>query len=569
MFTYQHTNIDELREQVRKAKHVRKKIELSITLCNAIIERNTHGNRVYAELLEAIDFAKNGATLASQHGFADLELECIIAQARCIGNCNNFAEAISTLESAQQLLHTTTPTRLLAQWHYTVANQLYFLGEYSKAIHHYTDAMRYFTEVNNTEYIEYCCSNLGASYREINEYSKAFQYHADAIAMAQPRNSPQLGGYYVHMAADYFMLANEPKGFEYLNLAEDFFIKHQQEQALPRVYINRAAGLSHTGKYYEALQSYFKALDVLNKFDIHDNKPRLLAQVARTYEKLQDYDSSLLYFNESMMLAEQRGDKTLIATIQEYVATLYIKLNKLDEAERLLKAALYFFLHTEGKFSSTAQVYKHLSEIAQQRGKYKTALEYYQKYHEILEIVREHERAQANKEAQHRLEVERAAREREELKIKAAELERSLEMKQGELTSLAIALSQKNELIEKLRIKVKELSESNQTSKQDGCKTMIHEIEVLRQSSEEQWTTLQKQFESIDSGYQNRLLHQYPALTQYEIKVCLLMKLNLSTKDIASILWTSPRTVETQRYSIRKKLNLNKDENLYSFLVKV
>ncbi len=248
------------------------------------------------------------------------------------------------------------------------------------------------------------------------------------------------------------MLANEPKGFEYLNLAEDFFIKHNQEHSLHRVYINRASGLSHTGKFNEALQSYFKALELLNQFDIHENKPRVLAQIARTYEKLQDIDTALKYLNESLLLAEQRGDLTLTATVQEYLGKLYINLDRLDETEELLKIALNYFINNDGSYSNTAQTYKHLSAIAQQRGKYKTALEYYQKYHDNLEKVREHERAQANKEAQHRLEVERAAREREELKIKAAELERSLETKQ-ELTSLAIALSQKNELIEKLELR--------------------------------------------------------------------------------------------------------------------
>ncbi|MBL7998792.1 MAG: hypothetical protein JNL32_09165, partial [Candidatus Kapabacteria bacterium] len=39
--------------------------------------------------------------------------------------------------------------------------------------------------------------------------------------------------------------------------------------------------------------------------------------------------------------------------------------------------------------------------------------------------------------------------------------------------------------------------------------------------------------------------------------------LNLSTKDIASILWISPRTVETHRYSIRRKMKLKKDDNLH------
>ena len=55
-------------------------------------------------------------------------------------------------------------------------------------------------------------------------------------------------------------------------------------------------------------------------------------------------------------------------------------------------------------------------------------------------------------------------------------------------------------------------------------------------------------------------------LTATELKVCILIKLNMNTKDIAQITFNSPRTIEKHRENIRKKLKLTKEDNLYNYL---
>ena len=55
-------------------------------------------------------------------------------------------------------------------------------------------------------------------------------------------------------------------------------------------------------------------------------------------------------------------------------------------------------------------------------------------------------------------------------------------------------------------------------------------------------------------------------MTPTELKVCALMRTQLNTKQIASLLSTSQRTVEGHRRFIRRKLELGRDENLQTFL---
>ena len=64
-----------------------------------------------------------------------------------------------------------------------------------------------------------------------------------------------------------------------------------------------------------------------------------------------------------------------------------------------------------------------------------------------------------------------------------------------------------------------------------------------------------------------RMLSQrYPNLTPGELKVCALLKVNLSNKEIANLLSVSIRNVESHRYWIRKKMGLSSDVNLSVYL---
>lgn len=66
----------------------------------------------------------------------------------------------------------------------------------------------------------------------------------------------------------------------------------------------------------------------------------------------------------------------------------------------------------------------------------------------------------------------------------------------------------------------------------------------------------------IISGLNKLLLNQYPNLSPSELKVCTLLVLNISSKEIGELIGRNVRTIEFTRYNIRKKMNLSPDENL-------
>jgi len=58
----------------------------------------------------------------------------------------------------------------------------------------------------------------------------------------------------------------------------------------------------------------------------------------------------------------------------------------------------------------------------------------------------------------------------------------------------------------------------------------------------------------------------FPSMTNNEKRLASLLRLDLSSKQIASILNISPKSVEVNRYRLRKKLKVDPKINLTDFI---
>lgn len=76
----------------------------------------------------------------------------------------------------------------------------------------------------------------------------------------------------------------------------------------------------------------------------------------------------------------------------------------------------------------------------------------------------------------------------------------------------------------------------------------------------------EKQFEEVYPGFFSKLIKHSNRLTHNDLRLCAFLRLNQTTKEIASISGVSLRTIESQKYRLKKKLNLPQDDNLINFV---
>src|SRR5690606_10098533 len=100
--------------------------------------------------------------------------------------------------------------------------------------------------------------------------------------------------------------------------------------------------------------------------------------------------------------------------------------------------------------------------------------------------------------------------------------------------------------------------------RQELLRDLRREIDMYMGTAED-WDALEHQFNQIHQDFIRNLSLRYPSLSPAELRVCSLVKMNLSTKEIARLLCISNRSAENHRYHIRQKLNLSADVNLATF----
>lgn len=174
------------------------------------------------------------------------------------------------------------------------------------------------------------------------------------------------------------------------------------------------------------------------------------------------------------------------------------------------------------------------------------------------------------KEQRERFRREQEEKEHELTKLRAEQLETELKHKSGELADSTINLVRKNDILRTLDEKMQALTDSimqndSKALQKQAISRIRHEIK-RNMEDDDNWERFQDNFNIVYDNYLGTLVAMFPTLKKNDLKLCAYLKMGLSSKEIASLLNTNLRSVETARYRLRKKLGLEGGANLTGFL---
>ena len=159
-----------------------------------------------------------------------------------------------------------------------------------------------------------------------------------------------------------------------------------------------------------------------------------------------------------------------------------------------------------------------------------------------------------------------------ELKITSdtnLKLEKEIEAKEIEQKKIALSIIRKNEILSKLKTEIELLK-----LKPEG-KLKFRDLNSLKMlilenlNVEKERKSFDKYIKELDNTFYQNLIKKYPDLTDNEKKLCSLLRLKLTSKEMASILNITPKSVEVNRYRLRKKMNIKKSEKLSKIIRKL
>ncbi|WP_310379853.1 two-component regulator propeller domain-containing protein [Flavobacterium sp.] len=142
-------------------------------------------------------------------------------------------------------------------------------------------------------------------------------------------------------------------------------------------------------------------------------------------------------------------------------------------------------------------------------------------------------------------------------------LEIEIQSKSSEVAGKSLSIAKQSEMIENIQGILDNETDFNK------LKSEIKKAIKINAVNKHEWETFETNLNQIHNEFIINLSKKYPNLTSKDIKLCIYLKMNLSSKEIAPMMNISFRSVELHRYRLRKKLNLVQDENLSKFLLTV
>ena len=152
------------------------------------------------------------------------------------------------------------------------------------------------------------------------------------------------------------------------------------------------------------------------------------------------------------------------------------------------------------------------------------------------------------------------------VQLKNEALQNDIKLKSKQLANNAMALVKKNESLQEIK---KELMINK-----DGFDNYYAYKKLLKKVDnsivlKDEWEVFEHNFNQVHDVFFGKLMALHNKLTPKDLKICAYIKMNLSSKEIAPLLNISVRGVETHRYRLKKKLDLDNDTSLVDYLLKI
>lgn len=439
-------------------------------------------------------------------------------------------------------------------------------------------------------------NNLGSSFQHQREYAQADTFFNKAIQINESRKDKQkLFVNYNNLAVTYAKQQNHDKALEYAFLAihqldaeKDKDMIMLMQQSIASIYLNRNEPLLAL-KIIQEVEKYQRQKGQ-SPFLIYTY--RLLAQI---YLHLNRTDAAL----EALQKAKQQADlchndKEQVPLLSLF-AEIYAEKNEYANAYRDLARAVSIKdslsdIENRHQFTDIEEMYlagqerNRQESVAAEQERKKNAIVYTLLIVIIVSLVvillrnrlssarKRAASAESLQEAHRQFEAElqRKEEEKAQLEKQLASQDEILLQQKREMASLSIQSVQNENYIEKLNEEMKRLLlEINvkETEKRKHIKEIISKINQY--STQSNWEEFRYRFENVHDSFFQKLSAQYPDLTTNDQHLCALLKLGLSTKEIAAITFKEVRSIESGRNRLRKKLGLSEKEDLAKFLAQI
>lgn len=476
-------------------------------------------DRGLAALQEALD-------LMDESGIGSRRELCLIMIGQAHFKRNDLPSALLQLEEAIEVCRKNgndyDEQRALVH----IGNVYTSFADYPKALDCYLRALEIDERIGASHAAAIAIGSMSEIYITLHNHEKTLELLQKIIRSEQPHVRALAA---LNMGRIHLDMGNIDAAWRYcresLDIASGSYARHAVRLSALKLMGDLALS---SGDQAAAEEYYVQTLALPMDVDVHG--PSVQGVIAEAHLALgrlcllaNDHTGAIERFTQTMNIADGIGGKGLL---------------------RAARAAL-------------CNVY----EQRRERGDIELAFEHFKEASRLNEEILGAEKQRAISTLETRAQIEQARIDRERYRLENERLQRDMERKAQELNAMAVHLTQKDQLLNDIR---RELIAGGGVDA-PVIRSVLSRIQQNARA-EKGWQIFEKRLEEVHGGFLAELSRRFPALTPAELKVCALLKTQLPSKEIASLLSVSARAVEKHRWNIRKKLGLSPEINLVSFL---
>lgn len=479
-------------------------------------------------------------------------------------------------------------------------------SEFVKAEKYYKDAIKIYQENGSEQALASTYNNLGVAQKNLGKTAAALESYLKAIKSREIRNESdrELMIPYLNIGVLYAKLGNLEMSDEYYKKTEALCIKYDVPYGLAIAKSNRATNLVEKKKYQEALDLYYAAIPYFEENNLTFSLAEQCNLIGAAYIKMDSLSQAKMYLGKSIEFSKSNGMKSMLGLATRNLGEVSFKEKNYTKALDLFKSSLELSKQTANNIE-LSEDYLKISQAYEQLGNLSKAYEYRKMYATVHDSIFDQENKDKFRALEIKYENEKSEQEialqkkeialleeKEKLsslqragllaglviaivlfgviyygirqKMKRNQLERErvkeeLAFKKKELTTHALHLAKKNEVLEKLKQKASTLKQT-----EGGGKAYQELIRTINfdQQDDKVWENFTLYFEAVHKDFEKVAVTTYPDISKNELRLMALIKMNLSSKEIAHILNISSDGVKKARQRLRKKMGLKSDDSL-------
>lgn len=454
---------------------------------------------------------------------------------------SKFIEAFKLFDKSKEVVVEHNYSKLEYTIAFNLGNLYANIEEYDKAIIHYKDGFQIALELQNEAVQVFFQEALASVYQNKADYQKALEYYRVALDYNLEVNNINHTIYcYLVMSECYNKLNDFKNADYYLGEAETIISKTQAGYLL--AYFNQLSGnkASKNKNYRIALELYHIAYDQYLQIGNKESQKELSKSISLCYEQLGAFEQSLEFMKIHKKLESELSTDLIAMKIKLYESNVAIEtLSNEKRIEELENKNYVLILWGGGILVISVLLIAIVGFIK------------YYKSNKINIEQKKNELTKANDDKR-KIYDDYLKKEKDN-----SELSSELNLKSSKLQELFFKLKEKNVLLDDVILKLDADKNTVLTKKLTKAKFTKEELAIIN----EELTLLNKSFHK-------NLLKDYPNLTMKDLKLATLLKIDLTSKEIADILYISSSSVDVSRSRLRKKMDLQRTENLKDILNK-